>query len=101
MKLKKGDKVKILRGKDRGKTGAVLTVFPPRNRVTVEGVNLYKKRVRPRRPGQKGETVLVARPLSTSNVMLLCGSCKRGVRVGYRFEGERKIRYCKRCNAEV
>jgi large subunit ribosomal protein L24 len=101
MRIKKGDKVHIMRGKDRGKNGVVMKVFPGEARVTVEGVNLYRKRVRPRRPGQKGETVLVARPLSASNVALVCGSCKRPVRIGIRMQGERKERYCKKCGAGV
>jgi len=101
MKLKKGDQVKIITGKDRGKTGTVLKVFPDENRLTVEGFNLYKKRVRPKKGGQKGEVVLVPRPLSASNVMFLCGSCKRGVRVGYRVEGTSKTRYCKGCKAII
>lgn len=99
MKLKKGDTVKIISGKDRGKTGAVLKIFTGEGKVLVEGVNLYKKRVRPKRQGQKGETVSVPRPLSASNAMLLCKNCKRGVRLGVRVEGGRKVRYCKKCQS--
>jgi len=99
MKIKKGDTVKILSGKDRGKSGAVLNVFPDNERATVEGLNLYKKRVRSKRQGQKGETVLVPRPMSASKMMLMCSTCKRAVRAGFRFESGRKVRYCKKCNA--
>ena len=99
MKIKKGDQVKILSGKDRGKAGAVFTVFSEEGRVTVEGLNLYKKRVRPKRAGQKGETVSVPRPMSVSNVMLVCSSCKKPSRVGHRLEGKNKVRYCKKCKA--
>lgn len=101
MKIKKGDQVKIISGKDRGKTGKVLTVFPDDSRLTVEGLNLYKKRVRPKQTGQKGEMVLVPRPLSVSKAMIVCQSCKNPTRIGYRFEGERKVRYCKRCNTTL
>jgi large subunit ribosomal protein L24 len=101
MKIKKGDQVKIISGKDRGKTGKVLTVFPDDGRLTVEGLNLYKKRVRPKQTGKKGEMVLVPRPLSVSKAMIVCQSCKKATRVGYRFENEQKIRYCKRCNGPV
>lgn len=101
MKIKKGDTVKILRGKDRGKTGPVLHAFPTELRVTVEGANLMKKRVRPKRQGQKGETVLVPRSLAISNVMLICPSCKKPTRVGSRMEGETKVRFCKKCDARV
>ena len=99
MNIKKGDRVKVRTGKDRGKTGSVVAVFPREKRISVEGVNLYKKRVRPKRQGQKGETVLVVRPLSVSNVALSCGNCGRATRVGFRFEGNIKVRYCKKCQA--
>lgn len=99
MNIKKGDQVKIISGKDRGKSGAVLNVFPAEGRVTIEGLNLYKKRVRPKRQGQKGETVLVPRPMFASKTMFLCSSCKKAARVGFRFESGQKVRYCKKCNA--
>lgn len=99
MRIKKGDTVKVISGKDRGKTGAVIKVSPEGGRVSVEGVNLYKKRSRPKRQGQKGETVRVVRPITASNVMLVCKSCKRATRVGFRMEGGRKIRYCKKCQS--
>lgn len=99
MRLKKGDKVKIISGKDRGKTGAILKVFPKEEQILVEGVNVYKKRVRPKKQGQKGETVLVPRPISTSKAMFLCQNCKHSTRLGMRVENGRKIRYCKKCQS--
>ena len=101
MRIKKGDTVQIMRGKDRGKTGSVIHVFPEAHTITVEGVNLYKKRTRPKRQGKKGETVLVARPLAASNVMFLCKNCKRPTRVGLRTEGTQKVRWCKKCHASL
>lgn len=99
MKIKKGDTVKILVGKDRGKTGKVLRAFPKDEKVIVEGLNLFKKRVRPKQQGQKGEVVLVSHPLHVSNVQLICSACKRASRTGFRKEGNEKVRYCKRCGA--
>lgn len=99
MKIRKGDQVRVLAGKDRGKTGAVLKVFPKGERISVEGLNLYKKRVKPKRQGQKGETISVSRPFSVSRVMLVCVSCKRPTRAGYRVEKNQKVRYCKKCKA--
>jgi large subunit ribosomal protein L24 len=99
MKLKKGDNVKIMSGKNRGKTGAIIKIFLEKNRLTVEGINLYKKRIRPKQQGQKGDVVMVARPMSASNVMLICKNCKNAVRVGYRVENDTKARYCKKCGA--
>ncbi|MGC9046895.1 MAG: 50S ribosomal protein L24 [Minisyncoccia bacterium] len=101
MKIKKGDLVKILKGKDRGKTGKVIKVFTRDNKVTVEGLNLFKKHVRPRRQGEKGEIVQVARPLAIANVMLICPSCGKATRVGYRFENNNKVRYCKKCESKI
>lgn len=99
MHIKKGDQVKIIAGKDRGKTGTVAKVFPEKERVVVDGINMYKKRVRPKRQGEKGESVLIAFPLKASNVMLVCSNCKKPSRVGARKEGEKKMRYCKKCGA--
>lgn len=101
MKIKKNDQVKIIKGKDRGKTGSVLKVLPKENKVIVNGLNLFKKRVKPKRAGEKGETVFVPRPLPVSNVMLVCKDCKKSTRVGWRVEGESKVRYCKKCQASV
>jgi large subunit ribosomal protein L24 len=99
MKLKKGDQIKILTGKDRDKTGTVLKAFPEGERISVDGLNLYKKRTKPRRQGQKGETVLVPRPFPASKAALVCSSCKMPTRVGFRVEGDTKSRYCKKCKA--
>lgn len=102
MNIKKGDQVKIISGKDRGKTGAVIRVLPEDGKITVEGLNLYKKRVRPKAQGQKGEMVLVPRPLQASKTMIVCASCKKPTRVGYRFmDNGQKVRYCRKCHANT
>ena len=101
MNIKKGDNVKILSGKDRAKTGTVLKVIPEEGRLIVEGLNVFKKRVRPKKSGQKGEMVSVSRPLPASRVALVCKNCGKAVRVGYRNEGETKVRYCKKCAAQT
>ncbi len=101
MKLKKGDNVKMMVGKDRGKTGAIIAAFPREERVTVEGLNLVKKRAKPRMQGESGQTVAVARPIAASKVMLICPNCKQPTRVGGRIEGDRKVRYCKKCKAII
>jgi len=101
MKLKKGDKVKILKGKDRLKTGTILRAIPETLQVIVDGLNLYKKRTKPRGQGKPGEMVLVPRPLAASRVALVCGNCKQATRIGSRIEGEKKMRYCKKCQANL
>jgi large subunit ribosomal protein L24 len=69
MHIKKGDTVKILTGKDKGKTGKVLKAFPKENKVLIEGVNIYKKHERARKEGQKGQVVERAVPIQASNVV--------------------------------
>lgn len=99
MKLKKGDNVVVMVGKDRGREGKILRVWPreSENKVVVEGVNLFKRRLRPKKAGEKGQVVSVAYPLAAAKVMIKCLRCARGVRVGYRLEGSKKLRICRRC----
>ncbi len=99
MNIKKGDNVMVITGKDKGKTGTVQRVMLDRDRVLVKDINTVQKRTRPARQGQKGQTVTVARSMHASNVMLLCKNCKKPVRVGYRKDGDQKVRYCKQCEA--
>ncbi len=101
MKIIKGDNVKVMAGKDRGKTGVVTAAFPATERIVVEGVNKFKKNARPKREGEKGQVVEVSRPLVASKVMLVCPSCKEPTRIGGRTEGNRKVRYCKKCKSII
>ena len=99
MRIRKNDTIKIITGKDKGKTGKVLKIFPKKGKVLIEGLNIYKKHVRPKREGEKGEIISVPRPLDVSNVMLFCATCGKATRTGFRLEEERKVRYCKKCSA--
>jgi len=101
MKLHKGDQVKITSGKDRGKTGTILRALPDEEKVLLEGLNVFKKRSRPRRQGEKGQMVSVPRPMPVSKVMLICSVCKEPTRVGFRIEGKAKVRYCKKCKGNT
>jgi len=101
MKLKKGDNVKVLAGKDRGKTGTILRALPIEDKIVIDGLNVYKKRSRPKRQGEKGQTVLVPRPMPASKVTLICSSCKKPTRIGFHVEGARKVRYCKKCKSNI
>ena len=101
MKILKGDIVKIISGKDRGKTGTVLRALPAADKIIIDGLNLVKKHSRPRKQGEKGQMVSVPRPLGVSKVMLVCASCKEPTRVGSRMDGSRKVRYCKKCKAKI
>lgn len=101
MKIHKGDTVKIISGKDRGKSGKVIKVLSDRNAIIVDGINTFKKHRRPKKQGEKGEIVTVVRPFAVSNAMLICSSCKEATRVGYKIEGEKKFRYCKKCGSQT
>jgi len=101
MKIRKGDSVKIIVGKDSGKTGKVAKVMPQNSKVLLDGLNLYKKHVRPKRQGEKGEIVNIPRPMDVSNVALVCPSCKEPTRIGQQVEGEKKWRICKKCQATL
>jgi len=101
MKIRKNDNVVMLSGKDRGKTGRVLILLPKEDKVVVEGLNLIKKHVRARKQGQKGQIISKERAVPVSSVALVCKSCGKPTRVGYKVEGESKVRICKKCKAEI
>ncbi len=101
MHIRKGDTIQVRIGKDRGKTGEVLEMLKGNAGVIVEGINLYVKHSRPKREGEKGEKVTLPRKMNLSKVNLFCASCGRGVRLGARMEGKKKVRYCKRCKATL
>ncbi len=100
--VKKSDMVKIIAGKEQGKTGKVLRVFPDKGRVVVEGLNVVKRHTRPNQLNPDGGIVEKEAPLNISNVMLVCGSCNQAVRTGIRLlDDGSKTRYCKKCNESV
>jgi large subunit ribosomal protein L24 len=97
MKIKKGDKVLIIKGKDRGKVGQVIKALPKDNKVVIEGLNLVKKHIKPRKEGEKGKIVTVPKPIFVSNIKLVCPKCNKATKIGYKIEGQNKNRYCKKC----
>ena len=100
--VKKDDMVKIIAGKERGKTGKVLRVFPAKGRVVVENLNVVKRHTRPNQLNPEGGIVEKEAAISMSNVMLICGSCNEATRTGIKtLEDGSKTRYCKKCNASV
>jgi len=101
MKIKTGDTVLIISGKDKGKKGKVIKSLPREGRIIVEGINIRKKHVRPRREGEKGQIVEVPAPFDVSNVKLICPKCKNATRVGYKIVEKNKYRVCKKCNQEI
>lgn len=101
MRIKKNDLVKMLAGKDSGKTGKVLHVYPADRKVVVDGLNMLKKHNKPRREGEKGQRIEMPRKVDISNVILICSKCAKATKVGYKTEGEEKMRVCKKCGAEI
>ncbi len=101
MKIKKGDTVQILTGKDRSKTGKVLKIDTETRKALVDGTNLFKKHKKPKKQGEKGELIMVPRPIHISNLAIVCPNCKKTVKSGYKFTDSQKIRYCKKCNQNI
>lgn len=101
MKIKKGDQVQIISGKDRGKRGKVLRVLLKENKIMVEKLNLVKRHIRPKKEGEKGQRVETPAPINISNIMLVCSNCGKITRVGYKIERKNKIRICKKCKSEI
>lgn len=99
MKIRKSDNVIVLTGKDKGKKAKVLRVFPKKNLVLVEGLNLKKKHQKPTKSNQKGQIVDRAMPMHISNVSLLSGSQK--TRVGFKIMGDKKIRIARKTGKEI
>jgi large subunit ribosomal protein L24 len=101
MKLKKGDKIIVTAGKDRGKEGAVEKLWLKEDKVTVNGVNMGKRHSKPRGQGQKGSIVDFVRPLHISKVALVCPRCKKPTKIGYKLLKDNKIRICRKCEQEI
>ena len=102
MKIKTGDNVKVVKGKDRGKTGKVIQVFPKQNRLVVENLNKRTKHIKPRNKDEKGQRIEFSAPMNISNVRFICPSCKKITRIGYKIsESGNKSRVCKKCDAVI
>ena len=103
-RLKKGDFVQVIKGKDRGKKGRVIKVMPEEGKILVEGINFVRKHSRPKAIDKQGGITQMEKPVSVSNVMYFCMKCtKRTVLKGKTLQDGAKVRYCKKCNeiAEV
>ena len=101
MKIKKNDTVTIIAGTDKGKSGAVSRVFPKKDMILIEGLNLKKKHQRPRKGGEKGQVIDKAMPIHISNVMIQDPESKKPTRIGSKLVGERYVRVSKKSGKEV
>lgn len=95
--VKKGDKVVVLSGKDKGKQGKILEVSPKEGKVIIEGVNQAQKHVKPRRMGEEGGIITVEAPMYASKVMLVCPKCSKPTRAAHKIADGKKMRLCKKC----
>ncbi len=99
MHVKRGDVVKVIAGKDKGKEGKVLTAIPEKNKVVVEGVAMVTKHQKARSQAQQSAIVKVEAPIDASNVLRVCSKCGKAARTGVKIlEDGSKVRYCKKCN---
>jgi large subunit ribosomal protein L24 len=101
MKLRKGDRVRVLTGKDRGDEGEVMRVFPKENKVIVEGVNVAKKHQRALRATMQAGIIDKDMPVPASNVAIICSN-DGPTRIGYRFDDQgKKVRICRKCGGDI
>ena len=114
-KIKKGDEIIVIAGKDKGRTGKIMKALPKEDKVLVEGINLKKKHVRPKRDGEKGQVVEIPAVLDVSNIKIICPKCGKATRVGYKIvptesrildgktigKKDIKKRICKKCKQEI
>ena len=101
MKIQKGDQVMVLQGKDKGKKAEVVRAIPDRQKVILEGVNVAKRHAKPTRATQQGGVIDKFMPVHISTVALICKSCDRPTRVGYKIEDGEKVRICKKCGSTL
>lgn len=91
----------IISGKDKGRTAKILKSIPKEGKILVEGMNLKSKHVRPKQQGEQGQVVKVPLPMQASNTKFLCPKCGKASRLGYKIDGDKKFRICKKCKSEV
>jgi large subunit ribosomal protein L24 len=101
LRIKKGDRVQVLTGKDRGKVGEVMHVLPSRNRVIVDGVNVAKRSTKAKRGTMQGGIIDKDMPVDASTVSIVCSACGP-TRIGYRIDDQgRKVRVCRKCGGDL
>ncbi len=101
MKIRKGDTVLIISGKDKGRVAKILRSLPKKGKILVDGINLKNKHIKPKKQGEKGQVIGVPAPLDASDVKIICPKCNKAVRVGYKIQDAKKVRICKKCKQEI
>lgn len=101
MKIKKGDKIKITIGKDKGKAGVVEKVYKNSNKVLVTGMNLYKRHVKKNEKMPQGGIVEIPRAIDVSKLAAVCPKCGKTTRIGFKIEKNKKFRICRKCASKI
>ena len=101
MNIKRDDKVIVLSGKDKGKQGKVMIADPKAMKVVVEGINVATKHQKAQKQGQEGGIIKVETPIYACKVQLVCPKCGKATRVAHKVTGDKKVRVCKKCGAEI
>ena len=101
MKLRKGDQVQVIAGKDLGKTGEITRVLVDADKVIVDGVNVAKRHQRATKATMQGGIIDKDMPIHVSNVAIVCTSCGKHTRIGYRIDGDAKVRVCRKCGKDL
>ena len=99
-KIHKDDTVQVIAGKDKGKTGNVVRVVPAKNAVIVSGINIVKKAMKKRSQQDQGGIAEIEAPLNISNVAIVCKKCGP-TRIGYKLDGDKKVRVCRKCGEKL
>ncbi|OGK16477.1 50S ribosomal protein L24 [Candidatus Roizmanbacteria bacterium RIFCSPHIGHO2_01_FULL_39_12b] len=101
MKLKKGDKIIVTTGKDKGKKGTIERVYVKQNKVLIPSINMYKRHIKKSEKAPQGGIVDIPRPLDTSKVMLICPKCGKFIRVAIKVDQKKRFRICRKCKSEL
>ena len=101
MSIKKDDQVVVITGKDKGQRGKVIAVMPKDGKVVVEGINMVSRHTRPRKQGEEGGIVQKEAPIYACKVQTVCPKCGKATRVAHKVDGDKKVRVCKKCGAEL
>jgi large subunit ribosomal protein L24 len=101
MRIHKGDRVRVISGKDKGMTSSVMRALPESQKVVVEKVGVVKKAQRPTRDNPSGGIMSIERPIHVSTVMLICPKCNEPTRVGVKVTDKKKTRVCKKCGKDI
>jgi len=101
MKVKKGDKVLIISGKDKGRTGKIIKSLLKNGTILVEGINLKKKHVKAKKQGEKGQVIATPSPLNISNIKIICPKCGKATRIAYNNSVAIMAIICKKCKSQI